>query len=276
MWRSHLLLIAALLSAQGVWAEDAAPTAVPESESQQFARERLMEMAKFLAAKDAFSVTLGVAYDVVQDSGQKIEFGEIRELAIQRPKHVHIVEKGSDGEKNVLLFDGSNITVSNGVGGVYAQVPQPGDLDATVLYFVRDLRMRLPLAPMFMTRFPEELQRRVQSIEYVESTEILGEPAHHLAARTADVDFQVWIADSDRPLPLRIVLTYTQAEGQPQFRADFSKWDLAPRFGKATFAFKPPAGAQQIAFAAHFSAAPDMRKPDASQPDASLPTGDKP
>lgn len=266
MWRSGLLLIATLLSVQCAWAEEAAPTAAPESESQQFARERLMEMAKFIAAKDAFSVTLRIAYDVVQDSGQKIEFGEIRDLSVQRPRQARVDQHASDGGRDLMLFDGTNITMLKSDSGVYAQAPQPGDIDATVRYFVGDLRMRMPLALVLMTRFPEELQRRVRSIEYVESTEILGQPTHHLAVRTKSVDFQVWIADSDRPLPLRIVLTYTQAEGQPQFSADFSKWDLTPRFGKAAFAFKPPSGAKQIPFAAQFSAAPDETQK----------TGDKP
>lgn len=277
MMRSRLLLVSVLLATQVAWAEDAAPTASPESgtvatetESQQFARARLMDMAKFIASKDAFGVTLRIGYDVVQDNGQKIEFGEIRDIAVQRPNRARVEERASHGGRDLMLFDGTHITTHDGDSGVYAQAPQPGDIDATVMYFVRDLQMRLPLAPMFMSRFPEELQRRVQSIEYVESTEILGEPAHHIAARTANVDFQVWIADSERPLPLRIVLTYTQDEGQPQFRADFSKWELSPRFDSDTFAFKPPAGAKQIAFAAQFAPVPaapaDENKDTGGQP----------
>lgn len=257
MFRASLILATSLLATHVAWAETApapgqaasVPAAAAETESQQFARARLMDMARFLGGAEKFSVTLRVGYEVMQDNGQKIEFGEIRELAVQRPDRARILEVASHGDRDMMLFDGKLITMLDGETGLYAQAPQPGDLDATVIHFVRDLQMRLPLAPMFMQRFADELQNRVQSIDYVERTDILGEPAHHIAARTANVDFQVWIADSKRPLPLRVVLNYPAAEGQPQFWANFSKWNLSPRFGKSTFKFTPPADARQIVFA---------------------------
>jgi hypothetical protein len=280
MLRPCLILALSVLAAHNAWAEEAAPKAVAptsapaaatESESQQFARSRLMDMAKFLAGTKKFSATLRAGYDVVQKNGQKIEFGEIRELAVQRPNLARIEQRASHGGRDLMLFDGKLITMFNGDAGAYAQAPQPGDIDATVVYFKRDLKMRLPLAPLLMTHLPEELQSRVQSIDYVEYTEIMGEPAHHIAARTANVDFQVWIADSKRPLPLRIVMTYPKADGQPQFWAEFSKWNLSPRFGKAVFEFKPPADAKKIVFAVQIQSQPGIPQPGSAQKQ-----GDKP
>lgn len=257
MLRAILLLAVSLMAMSAVRAEElSAPpnrtTAAPEApatESQRLARDRLMEMARFLGKTDRFSTSLRIAYDVVQGDGQKIEFGETRELAVQRPDRIRIVATSSDGDHNSMLFDGKLITISDDAAKVYAQAPQPGDIDATVVHFVRDLQMRLPLAPLLMARSADELQRRVRSIDYVEHTDILGEPAHHIAARTANVDFQVWIADGKQPLPLRIVMNYPTAEGQPQFRADFSDWDLSPRFGKRAFKFEPADDAKRILFA---------------------------
>ena len=53
-------------------------------------------------------------------------------------------------------------------------------------------------------------------------------------------------------------LTYTKDKGEPQFRAQFSDWNLAPTVTEATFATAPPPGAQRIAFLAEMprSAAP--------------------
>ncbi len=257
MLRAILLLAVSLMAMSAVRAEEvSAPpnrtTAAPEAPatgSQRLARDRLMEMARFLGKTDRFSASLRITYDVVQDDGQKIEFGETRELAVQRPDRIRIVATSSDGDHNSMLFDGKLITISDDAAKVYAQAPQPGDIDATVVHFVRDLQMRLPLAPLLMARSADELQRRVRSIDYVEHTDILGEPAHHIAARTANVDFQVWIADGKQPLPLRIVMNYPTAEGQPQFRADFSDWDLSPRFGKKAFKFEPADDAKRILFA---------------------------
>jgi len=276
------LFCASLLAANPVWAEstaaaenqaDAAVATEPttETESQQFARARLMEMAGLLGKTERLSVSLNIAYDVVQENGQKIEFGEIRELALQRPDRLRIMEIASHGDQDLTLFDGERITILDGDTNVYAQAPQPGDIDASIIHFVRDLQMRLPLAPLMLTKASEELQRRIQSIDYVEHTDILGAPAHHIAARTASVDFQVWIADSEQALPMRIVVTYPSDEGQPQFRADFSDWNLIPRFDKGTFEFTPPAAAKRIVFAAQLPPAPASPLPQDSRPEGAKP-----
>src|SRR5439155_1562144 len=60
----------------------------------------------------------------------------------------------------------------------------------------------------------------------------------------------VVVFDGEEPLPQRIVLTYPAAPGQPQFRAEFSAWNLAPQPADALFTFTPPAAASKIPFAA--------------------------
>ena len=66
----------------------------------------------------------------------------------------------------------------------------------------------------------------------------------------------MWITDTPQPLPLRVVITYRSAPGQPQFRADFSKWNLSPSIAEGDFAFTPPTDARQIAFAAQLAPPP--------------------
>jgi hypothetical protein len=250
------LILATSLALTAAAAQAQAPAAPLQSltlgsESQRFAHDRLLEMARFLGNSQRFSVALRISYDAVQDDGQKIEFGEVRDVAVERPNRVRIAETSSDGSNNLMLFDGERITVSSGDGKsvVYAQTLQPGDIDATVVHYVRDLKLRLPLAPVLMSSLADELQRRLTGIDYVERSSLHGKPVHHIAGRTAAVDFQVWIADGKQALPERIVITYKAEAGQPQFRADFSKWNLSPKFDKATFRFKPAANSSQIMFA---------------------------
>jgi hypothetical protein len=126
--------------------------------------------------------------------------------------------------------------------------------------------MRLPLAALLVSRLGSEFEQRIQSLDYVEKTSIHGSPSHHVAGRTDTVDFQVWVAEGDKALPLRIVLTYKKAPGQPQYWAQFSDWNLASSITDAAFAAKPPDGAQKVAFAAQLPrAAPGARKASASK-----------
>lgn len=75
-----------------------------------------------------------------------------------------------------------------------------------------------------------------------------GQPADHLAARTNDLDFQVWIATGNEPVPVRAVLTYKHAAGQPQFWATLGDWNFHPKVAASAFEFVPPAGAEAVAF----------------------------
>ena len=259
-WRfaTRTLCVSALvLTATGqAYSQQAAPAkkapaaAAVVTESQAQARAILMRMAELLGGTQSYSVSLRAGYDAVQKSGQKIEFGESRKVTLSRPDRLRVEGERSDGGKTLTVFNGKEIVLIDPTNKVYATAPQPGSLDDTIVHFVRDLGMRFPLAVMLMSRLPAEFEDRVRSVDYVEKTSILGSPSHHLAARTDTVDFQVWVADGDKPLPLRIVLTYKTAAGQPQFWAQFSDWNLAPAIADSAFSAEVPEGLRKIAFAA--------------------------
>jgi hypothetical protein len=249
--------------AQQAAAAKKAPAAAP---AQAQAREILMRMAGYLGGAAKYSVSLRAGYDAVQKSGQKIEFNEARKVTLSRPDKLRIEGERSDGAKSQIVFNGKEITLVDAAQNVYATAPQPGSVDDSLVYFVSGLGMRLPLAVLLMSRMPAEFEARIKTIDYVEKTSVHGAPAHHLAARTDTVDFQVWVADGDRPVPLRVVITYIKAPGQPQFWAQFSDWNMAPVVSDATFTAQVPAGAQKIAFAAQLQRAPmTARKPAADK-----------
>jgi hypothetical protein len=253
------LAAAVLLSTPALGAEQQGPAsggtshpvaaAPATTESQREAAALLKGMTDYLAGLRSFSVTFRAGYDVVQTTGQKIEFGETRHVALSRPDRLSVEEVASDGKRDRVVFDGREVSVLDADNNVYALVPQPGTIDDTLAYFVRDLRMRMPLALLLTTRLPDVVAGSVKTIDYVESTEILGVATQHVAGRTDKVDFQFWIREGKSPLPLRIVITYKNSPGEPQFWANFADWNTSPKFSDATFAFKPPPGAKQIPFA---------------------------
>jgi len=224
----------------------AVQTAVEPANAQAI----LKRMAEFIANTPKLTVNMSSRYDVLQDSGQKIEFAENRNVTISRPNGLRVELEESDGQKHLILYDGKDITVFSPNQNVYAQATKPGGIDEAVMYFLRDLHMRLPLAAMVLSRFPQEVESRLQALDYVEKTTMNGKPVHHLVGGTETVDFQVWVEEGDQPLPLRIVLTYKLEEGQPQFRAQFTDWNLAPKISENEFTFSPPPGAHKIAFLA--------------------------
>ncbi len=223
------------------------------------ARSILLRMAEFMSRTGNFSVAVRDSYDVYQQSGQKIEFSEMRTITVARPDRLRIDVEESSGEKQMLLFDGKELTVATPNRNVYARTPQPGSIDDAVNYFIANLGMKVPFSVLLQTTAPKELDRKTQTLNYVEKTTIFGAPAHHLVGRTANVDFQIWIADGDQPLPQRLVLTYRKEKGQPQFRAQFSNWNLAAETPASLFEFVPSAGMHKITFLSQLPQSSDKK-----------------
>ncbi len=204
----------------------------------------LIDMAKKLADAKQFSVSMHMSYDVVQQSGQKIQFGEVRKVQISRPNHLRVDAWQSDGDSGGLVFDGKTITLFNRAENVYSQTGYLGDVDAAVRYAVGKLHIRVPLARMLVTSLPEELQRRSGEIDYIERDMIGVTSTDHIAGQANGVDYQFWITKDN--LPMRIVLTYKDEPGQPQFQAEFFDWNFAPEVNASTFTFTPQEGAEKI------------------------------
>jgi hypothetical protein len=252
---TFLALGAATLSWSGVQAQTAAPAATDTAAEPRHppirnaeARKILMDMANFLSKTQKFSFKVIGGFDVVQKNGQKIEFGEIRTIDVQRPNQLRAEVEQSDGDLASAYFDGKHITAYNETQNLYAQAPVEGSLDATLAYFMKDLKMRMPLAAIVANKSPEALAKRVKSVDYVEDTEMFGTPTAHLAGthrnrRLRDLDRQ---GRQARAAPARADLSH--AEGAPQYRAQFSEWNLAPKFKADHFTFTVPKDASKIAF----------------------------
>jgi hypothetical protein len=175
-----------------------------------------------------------------------IEFGAVRNIQVKRPNNLRGDLQNSDGDQRFLIFDGKQIIVHNVTENVYARAEIVGSVDEAVKYLVSVLKIQLPLARMFRTNFPSEVDRLTEEIDYVEQNVLTDVPTDHLAARSKDVDFQVWIPQGKEPLPRRFVITYKNFKGKPQFRADFSNWDLSAKAVKGPFSFTPPKNAEQV------------------------------
>ena len=220
-------------------------------------------MADYLAGLMSFTCTLSSRYETVQSNGQKVEFSETRKISLARPDRLRIDEvadEDSDDDDaasertDLTLFDGKQITMLSAGFNVYAQAPQPPSVEDAMVYFVRDLRMRAPLALLLSTHIGTEIPAMAKDVDYVERVKVNGQRAHHVAGRAESVDYEFWIADSNKPVPLRVAITYKTAPGQPRFWADLTDWKTKPKFSATTFKLSLPPGARQIPFAVQLSA----------------------
>jgi hypothetical protein len=225
-----------------------AQTADTDPDIDPKAMEINKKMADFLSKTPRFSVTVDIGYDAVQEDGQKIEFGSVRNITIVRPNKARFDITERDGDKNGFIFDGNQITAFSGGENVYATAQKTGTIDEAFDYFTEQLDMTLPPSQLFHNDLSTELSELVTSLSYVDEQTINGVLCDHLAGSTETVDFQLWIAKGDKPLPQRFYITYVQRENEPQFRSQFSNWNLSPKIPDSLFAFTPPKGMEKIPF----------------------------
>lgn len=221
-----------------------------QSKVDEYANTTLQSMFDFLANTRKIKVNVASTFDVLQRNGMLIEFGGNNEWIIRRPDHVLINSISWEGDDRIFYFDGKDITYYDSGHNVYAVAPKEGDLDQAFDYFVDKLNMPLPLTELFSVKHPFDLKTDVLSSEYLGESTLNGVDCDEFAYRFPDTDLQIWIKAGDQPLPQRVVITYRDSPGQPQYKAQFSNWDLTSILPDKLFKFVPPEGSRKIIFAA--------------------------
>ena len=131
------------------------------SEIGVYAMATVQKFTEFLANSKQFSYTMESGYDVVQESGFKLEFGARHKVIVQRPNHARIEVARREGSKRIAIIDGKEISVTDPNENVYAVVSKSGSLNDTIDYFIDDLQLSLPMAELFYDNLPTTLTDKI-------------------------------------------------------------------------------------------------------------------
>ena len=211
------------------------------------AKRILSEMSKYLASADDFTFHADVAYDSLLWNGQKIQFGGRADVAVRRPNQLHVEYRGDERQTRVV-FDGQNFTVHNVAANVYTTTQGASEIDAAVDQAFDDYGISVPIADLVYSDPYDNLMGSVQSGFFIGRHDVGGVPCDHLAFSQETIDWQIWIEAGPRPVPRKLLITYKDQPGSPQYVATFSDWNFQPRLSDHYFKFHPPAGADEIEF----------------------------
>jgi hypothetical protein len=215
-------------------------------------KEALAELkltSDFLASQPSFQFDAVLGFDVLQSTGQKLEFGSSRNVIVRRPDRARVETHTRDGDVRTLFFDGQTLSADLAADNAYVSVPKPGTLDAALDYLIDDLGTPAPLADFMYSDLYTDVAENIGSGFVVGSAKIGKHDCVHVAFSNNEVDVQLWVEDGDRPLPVRLVITYKKAEGSPQFWAHFVGWNLSPETPDSLFEYTPPEGAELMPIA---------------------------
>jgi hypothetical protein len=226
----------------------AAPEAKPEPALDPAALATLNRMSEYLTSLPSMRFESEVEYDALQHDGQRIEFGSTRELAVRRPDRIRVDATDRNGARRSLYYDGGQVVLLDATHGIYATAARSGDVDDVLDYLEAQLGIPVPLGELISPKLFSEFQEGLVFAAVVGVETIDGVRCDHLALRNEAQGIQLWVEQGAKPLPRRAVVTYEQAPGEPQFRAQLTRWDASPKLPDSLFTFEPPAGAERIAF----------------------------
>jgi hypothetical protein len=206
--------------------------------------EVLKQMCDYLKNLQQFSVQAEITEDVLLTSGQRIQYGRNVEASVRRPDRFR-AESVGDTDNRQLVYDGKTITLMDRSKNFYTTIAAPPEIDAALEHGIQSFNLRAPLADLIYTKSYEYLTEGALSACYVGLSKVQGVPCHHLAFREKDIDWQIWIEDSQTPVPRKFLITDKTAQGL-QFTAVFTKWNTSPQLEDGLFTFVAPEKAEKI------------------------------
>jgi hypothetical protein len=237
-----VVTLAMLVAAGWPQAGHAQPTGMePQAEKV------LRRMSDYLAGRQQFTVRTENTIEVVLTSGQKLQFASPASASVWRPNKLRADRKG-DILNQEFFYDGKTVTLYNPKENLYATTAAPPTLDEMLDFAREKLDVIAPGAEILYGNAADRMLKETSSGFVVGPSVVGGVKSTHLAFRGAEVDWQIWIEDGDKPLPRKFILTSKKVKGEPQFTVLIRNWDVAPKLTDQMFTFVPPKGAKKIEF----------------------------
>ncbi len=257
-WNDTLRIVAVLfgllLAPSGLLAAEAEgdkPVVDPKAE------KALKALAKSLGGKKALEVK--IATDMTLKRGeQERQHESTYVLAQERPNRVLLISKDK-GQAFTLVSDGKQMTIYSAKDNRYTQ----HDAEKTLagIYASKTGQQMLAIfgGPTFLPKMlaGEPYEKAIsdaQKIEYVGQETADKAKLHHLKITQEKMDWELWLTAGKEPMPVKIRSDLAKMLGKrgggeaPQMTLEvtYADWKTSDKLPTKTFAFKPPADAEEF------------------------------
>lgn len=209
------------------------------------AKKLLMAMSEYLEAQQAISFDFDANLEVVTTDEQKLALASSGSITLERPDKVRATRTGGFADVE-MLFDGKTLTLLGKNANLYVQIEVPGNVDHLIDELRDTYHRPLPGADLLLSTVYDELMSDVVDAKDLGSGVIGGVECDHLAFRSKEVDWQIWIAQGDRPYPCRYVITTKLVAHQPQYSVQIRDWRAGEEVVLGDFGFKNATNANEV------------------------------
>lgn len=220
-------------------------TSVSAQADEAYAKKTLKSMSEYVGGQTTLSFEYDSILDVTTVDGQVLGLASSGSVSLNRPDKIH--SKRSGGFVDVeSLFDGKTLTLFGKNLNIYAQIEVPGTIDHLIDELKNTYNRPLPAADLLLSSSYDELMHDVTDVKDLGSGVIGGVECDTFAFRTEEVDWQIWIAQGDRPYPCRFVITSKLIANAPQYSVQTRAWKTGADVAADDFQFKNSTDAEKV------------------------------
>jgi hypothetical protein len=217
----------------------------PASADETNAKHIFKAMSEYMVSQQTFSFTFDATLELITSDLQKVDFASSGSVMVDRPDKIDLTRTGGFAN-SLLIYDGKTLMILDKNRNVFAKTEVSGSIDDLVNMLRLDYGMEFPAADLLSSNPYEAMMSNVTDIEDLGTGVIGGKECDHLAFRTRDTDWQIWIAEGDKPYPCRFTITSKLMAQAPNYTIQITEWKTGENVSADDFKIKPPAGAKEV------------------------------
>jgi hypothetical protein len=206
----------------------------------------LKAMTDYLASQKTLSASFDSDIEVITPELQKIQFASSGQMKLSRPDKLRVKRTGGYADVE-LVYDGKTVSLYGNNAKSYVQADAPDTVDKVIDTLQANSGLGMPGTDLLLSNAFDELMTQTIEGKHIGRGVVDGVECEHLAFRTPDTDWQIWIETGAKPVPHKYVITSKTLAGAPQYTLQIRDWKTDAFTDPDTFVFKAPAGATKVA-----------------------------
>jgi hypothetical protein len=205
----------------------------------------LDRMASVIGELNSCSFTLNSSIDIEDPEFGLVKQSQKDEVYLAGPDKLLIHSYGYKGHRG-FWYNGGKVTCYWFDENNYAIIPAPDRTIAMIDSVNKEYGIEFPAADFFYPTFTDDILNYFENIVFLGKKTLNDHESFHILASNQDMSVQFWFANDAFNLPERFVIIYKN-DGNRQYEATFSNWQLNPGIPVTVFEFLPPSKAREIA-----------------------------
>lgn len=251
-------------AAAAIMAASVTSASMPAAADENDAKTLFKAMSDYVSAQKELSFSYDANLEIVTADMMKVGFASSGTVSLARPDKIRLTRTGGFADVE-MAYDGNVLSVLGKKLNVFTSTETKGSIDELIDTLRFEYGAEAPAADLLSSNPYEAMTSNVTAAMDLGSGVIRGQVCDHLAFRTREVDWQVWIAQGDKPYPCRLEITSKLTAMAPSYRVDVYDWKAGD--GVAGTSFKIESGNAKVVKIEEFEGLDEV-KPMMSEGDA--------